>query len=66
VSLPELSHSMGLQECISHLGASPFYVKSRFAVCSGHTFNQVWIVDGEPTGTGRVLKVGSAPRHASR
>ncbi|MFI1769595.1 hypothetical protein ACH41H_47455 [Streptomyces sp. NPDC020800] len=55
---------MGLQECISHLGASPFYVKSRFAVCSGQTFNQVWIVDGDPAGTSQftVYVVGTIPK----
>ncbi|MEU0008540.1 hypothetical protein ABZ079_30875 [Streptomyces sp. NPDC006314] len=64
VSLPEPSHGMELQECIKHLGSSKFYVKSRYAVCSGQTFSQVWIRDGDPVGTSQfdVIVIGTIPK----
>lgn len=67
VSLPEPSHSMTPIECIRGLGTAQFYLKSRFAVCSGSLLSQVWLVNGEPVGTSSfdVLAIGTIPK-ASR
>ncbi|BCM71202.1 hypothetical protein EASAB2608_06536 [Streptomyces sp. EAS-AB2608] len=64
VSLPEPAHSMKLAECIKQLGTKQFYVKSRFAVCSGRQFEQVWIVNGRPVGTSHfdVVVIGTFPK----
>ncbi|MGI5138533.1 NucA/NucB deoxyribonuclease domain-containing protein [Streptomyces sp. CA-106110] len=66
VSLPEPSHSMTPAECVLGLGTSKFYVKSRFAVCSGTQMNQVWLVNGEPVGTSSfdVLAIGTIPKNS--
>ncbi|MCW8382415.1 NucA/NucB deoxyribonuclease domain-containing protein [Streptomyces justiciae] len=64
VSLPEPSHSMTPAECTLGLATSTFYVKSRFAVCSGIQANQVWRVDGEPVGASHfdVMAIGTIPK----
>src|SRR5262249_20204038 len=53
-----------LQECVEELGNKQFYVKSRFAVCSGRQFDQVWIVNGRPMGTSHfdVVVIGTIPK----
>ncbi|MFJ2008327.1 hypothetical protein [Streptomyces chartreusis] len=61
VSLPEPAHTMTKQECVTALGTQVFYVKSRFAVCSGKQFDQVWLKNGRPVGTSHfdVLAIGT-------
>ncbi|MFJ8955209.1 hypothetical protein ACIRO1_34465 [Streptomyces sp. NPDC102381] len=47
----EPSHSMTAQECRDGLGTDKkFFIKSRFAVCSGASFTQEWIKDNKPVG----------------
>ncbi|MCF1507216.1 NucA/NucB deoxyribonuclease domain-containing protein [Streptomyces glomeratus] len=64
VRLPEPSHSMTPAECVRGLGTSQFYIKSRFAVCSGVQMNQVWRLNGRPAGTSSfdVMAIGTIPK----
>lgn len=66
VSLPEPAHTMTLQECVAGLVGSEFYVKSRYAVCSGRQFGQVWIKNGTPVGESHfdVVVVGTIPKNS--
>ncbi|MER7202831.1 MULTISPECIES: NucA/NucB deoxyribonuclease domain-containing protein [unclassified Streptomyces] len=48
---PEPAHTMTAQECRDGLGSDKkFFIKSRFAVCSGASFTQEWIKDNKPVG----------------
>ncbi|MFF1378708.1 hypothetical protein [Streptomyces sp. NPDC058308] len=48
---PEPPRKMSLDECRNGLGSSKkFYVKSRFAVCTGTSFIQTWVQNGRPKG----------------
>lgn len=66
LSLPEPSHTMTRQECVKALGTQVFYVKSRFAVCTGKQFDQVWLRNGQPVGTSHfdVLAIGTIPKNS--
>ncbi|MGW7207604.1 NucA/NucB deoxyribonuclease domain-containing protein [Streptomyces sp. NPDC054837] len=47
----EPAHTMTAQECRDGLGSDKkFFIKSRFAVCSGASFTQEWIKDNKPVG----------------
>lgn len=59
---PEPPHSMSLDECRNALGANKkFFVKSRFAVCSGASFHQTWKRNEKPIGESefRVFAIGT-------
>ncbi|MEI5098492.1 hypothetical protein RB200_07190 [Streptomyces sp. PmtG] len=46
---------MSAKECLKGLGTNKkFYTKSRFAVCSGASFNQVWFINNQPSGESRI------------
>ncbi|MFD9219589.1 hypothetical protein ACFWDI_06055 [Streptomyces sp. NPDC060064] len=48
---PEPARTMTYEECRKGLGSSKkFFIKSRFAVCSGATFLQTWIRNNRPVG----------------
>ncbi|MEV0445565.1 hypothetical protein AB0I84_12195 [Streptomyces spectabilis] len=48
---PEPSRKMSLDECRKGLVEdSRFFMKSRFAVCTGKSFNQTWLKNGRPKG----------------
>ncbi|MFD9484632.1 hypothetical protein ACFWBX_11625 [Streptomyces sp. NPDC059991] len=50
-SLADPPRTMTAAECILGLGTTnKFFVKSRYAVCSGASFNQTWLQDGKPVG----------------
>ncbi|MFK8909815.1 NucA/NucB deoxyribonuclease domain-containing protein [Streptomyces sp. YS-3] len=51
VSLPDPPRTMTAAECVAGLGTTnKFFVKSRYAACSGATFNQTWLQNGKPVG----------------
>ncbi|MFD3580711.1 hypothetical protein [Streptomyces sp. NPDC058644] len=51
VTYPEPSRTMTLDECRKGLGSDKkFYVKSRFAVCTGASFTQTWFRNNRPSG----------------
>ncbi len=51
VTYPEPSRTMTYEECRNGLGADKkFFIKSRFAVCSGATFLQTWFRNNRPVG----------------
>ncbi|MEV6699312.1 hypothetical protein AB0M68_19390 [Streptomyces sp. NPDC051453] len=48
---PEPSHTMTAKECRDGLGTDKkFFIKSRFAVCSGASFTQEWVQNNRPVG----------------
>ncbi|WP_329568371.1 NucA/NucB deoxyribonuclease domain-containing protein [Streptomyces sp. NBC_01361] len=48
---PEPSHTMTAKECRDDLGTDKkFFIKSRFAVCSGASFTQEWVQNNRPVG----------------
>ncbi|MGW7210024.1 NucA/NucB deoxyribonuclease domain-containing protein [Streptomyces sp. NPDC054837] len=55
---------MTLAECVRELGTTQFYVKSRYAVCSGHQFGQIWYRNGQPVGQSHfdVVVIGTIPK----
>lgn len=62
VSWPEPSRTMTAEECRTGLGTkNSFFVKSRFAVCSGAVFTQTWLQNRRPVGQSQfvVLAVGT-------
>ncbi|MEU1126515.1 hypothetical protein ABZ371_23830 [Streptomyces sp. NPDC005899] len=64
VTYPEPSRSMTGSECRTALGStSKFFLKSRFAVCSGASYLQTWLKDGKPVGESAfdVVVVGTIP-----
>ncbi|MFH9069718.1 hypothetical protein [Streptomyces alboflavus] len=64
VTLPEPAHTMTPQQCTSGLAGKKFYIRSRFAVCSGNTFKTVWLREGRPVGASSftVLAIGTIPK----
>ncbi|MEW1872774.1 hypothetical protein AB0420_32565 [Streptomyces caelestis] len=66
ISLPEPPHTMTTQECVAGLATKTFYIKSRYAMCSGKQFDQVWLRNGRPVGTSRfdVLAIGTIPKNS--
>ncbi|MFD9904495.1 hypothetical protein [Streptomyces sp. NPDC059063] len=66
IQLPEPPHTMTRKQCKDGLGNKVFYVRSRFAVCSGKKFNQVWLRSGRPIGWSsfKVLTVGTIPKNS--
>lgn len=66
ITLPEPPHTVTLAECVRELGTTQFYVKSRYAVCSGHQFGQVWLRDGEAVGESHfdVVVIGTIPKNS--
>ncbi|WP_432112646.1 NucA/NucB deoxyribonuclease domain-containing protein [Streptomyces sp. S1] len=64
VVYPEPSRTMTGLECRTALGSTEkFYLKSRFAICSGASFLQTWLKDGTPVGESLfdVVVVGTIP-----
>ncbi|MFC6064344.1 NucA/NucB deoxyribonuclease domain-containing protein [Streptomyces ochraceiscleroticus] len=62
VTYPEPARTMTAAECQKGLGTDKkFYIKSRFAVCSGALFHQIWTKNGRPVGESQfvVLVVGT-------
>ena len=66
ISLPEPPHTMTTQECVAGLATKTFYIKSRYAMCSGKQFDQVWLRNGRPVGTSHfdVLAIGTIPKNS--
>ncbi|WP_405651952.1 hypothetical protein [Streptomyces sp. RK9] len=66
VSLPEPAHTMTPQQCTSGLADKQFYIRSRFAVCSGKTFKTAWLRGGRPIGASSftVLAIGTIPKNS--
>ncbi|MEW2400283.1 hypothetical protein [Streptomyces sp. NPDC046862] len=66
ISLPEPSHTMTPQQCVTQLADRTFYVKSRYAVCSGREFGQVWYRNGEAVGKSHfdVVVIGTIPKNS--
>lgn len=51
VVYPEPARKMSLDECGKGLGRDKkFFIKSRFAVCTGTSFIQTWLKNGRPKG----------------
>ncbi|MEU2561857.1 hypothetical protein ABZ626_21350 [Streptomyces longispororuber] len=48
------------------LGSKKFFVRLRFAVCSGEIFKQVWLKQGRPVGRSsyKVMTVGTAAKNS--
>ncbi len=64
---PEPARTMTYDECVKGLGSDKkFYVKSRFAVCSGASFLQTWTRNGQPVGTSmfNVRAVGTIAKNS--
>ncbi|WP_420902990.1 NucA/NucB deoxyribonuclease domain-containing protein, partial [Streptomyces hirsutus] len=66
ISLPEPPHTMTLSECVGQLGTKQFYVKSRYAVCSGRQFGQIWYSNGRVVGKSHfnVVVIGTIPKNS--
>ncbi|MFI8879858.1 hypothetical protein [Streptomyces sp. NPDC055243] len=66
VSLPEPSHTMSKVECLEGLGSKEFFIKSRFAVCSGREFTNTWFTNREPLGVSHftVLAIGTIAKNS--
>ncbi|GGO98745.1 hypothetical protein [Wenjunlia tyrosinilytica] len=65
VSWPEPSHTMTAAECRKGLGSDKkFFSKSRFTMCSGASFTQIWLKDNEPVGESQfvMLSVGTVAK----
>lgn len=61
---PEPARTMTYEECRDGLGSTQkFFIKSRFAVCSGATFLQTWLQNSRPVGESmfNVRVVGTIP-----
>ncbi|WP_328394562.1 hypothetical protein OHS70_06450 [Streptomyces sp. NBC_00390] len=61
---PEPARTMTYDECRNGLGSTQkFFIKSRFAVCSGATFLQTWLQNNRPVGESmfNVRVVGTIP-----
>ncbi|WP_199546320.1 NucA/NucB deoxyribonuclease domain-containing protein [Streptomyces sp. N35] len=64
VRYPDPARTMSLAECAKGLGKSrKFYLKSRFAVCSGASFVQTWLRNGRLSGRSmfNVRVIGTIP-----
>ncbi|WP_254711040.1 NucA/NucB deoxyribonuclease domain-containing protein [Streptomyces lunaelactis] len=71
VSYPAPARSISLAECqakIDRPGGEKFYVKSRFAVCTGIRMTSTWSRNGAPVGTSetKVFIRGTVPKEADR
>lgn len=56
ITYPDPARAMSAAECRKGLGADKkFFVKSRFAVCSGALFHQLWTQKGKPVGESRFV-----------
>ncbi|WP_125264468.1 hypothetical protein [Streptomyces alboflavus] len=66
VGLPEPAHTMTTQQCVKGLANKKFYIRSRFAVCSGQTFKQVWLRGASPVGASSftALAIGTIPKNS--
>lgn len=67
IAAPEPARTMTFDECKKGLGTTKkFYLKSRFAVCSGASFVQTWIINGRPTGASKfdVRVVGTIAKNS--
>ncbi|MEV5434291.1 hypothetical protein [Streptomyces sp. NPDC052701] len=66
ITLPEPPRTMTTQECVAGLATKTFFIKSRYALCSGKQFDQVWLRNGRPVGTSRfdVLAIGTIPKNS--
>ncbi|ANS68043.1 hypothetical protein SLINC_5819 [Streptomyces lincolnensis] len=66
VTLPEPPRTMTPQECVVGLATKVSYIKSRYALCSGKQFDQVWLRNGRPVGTSHfdVLAIGTIPANS--
>jgi hypothetical protein len=64
ITYPDPPRSMTGTECRTTLGSSSkFFLKSRFAICSGASYLQTWFKDGKPVGESAfdVVVVGTIP-----
>ncbi|MEW1700101.1 NucA/NucB deoxyribonuclease domain-containing protein [Streptomyces sp. NPDC093249] len=64
LSYPDPARAMTGLECRTTLGSSSnFFLKSRFAICSGASFLQTWLRNGTPVGESvfDVVVVGTIP-----
>ncbi|WSQ06360.1 hypothetical protein OG604_50615 [Streptomyces sp. NBC_01231] len=64
---PEPPRTMTAAECEKGLGTDKkFFIKSRFAVCSGAEFRQTWIRNGTPSGESRfvLLAIGTVAKNS--
>jgi len=64
---PEPSRTMTATECEKGLGTDKkFFIKSRFAVCSGASFTQTWVRNGRPEGQSRfvLLAIGTVAKNS--
>ncbi len=62
---PEPAHTLSAAECRTGLGSDKkFFIKSRFAVCSGASFTQTWLRNRKPVGasTFGFLAIGTIPK----
>ncbi|MFH8378880.1 hypothetical protein ACH4A7_35765 [Streptomyces cyaneofuscatus] len=71
VTYPNPARSISLAECRAKLdrtGGGKFYVKSRFAVCTGIRMLSTWTKRGAPVGTSetKVFIRGTVPKEADR
>ncbi|MDI3409268.1 NucA/NucB deoxyribonuclease domain-containing protein [Streptomyces cavernicola] len=69
VTYPEPSRAMSATECRTALGSSKkFYLKSRFAICSGASYVQTWFRNGQLVGESafNVLAVGTIPANSRK
>lgn len=66
VRLPEPPHTITPKQCEKGLGDKKFYVRSRFAVCSGRVYLTAWTRQGRPIGTSyfTVLAIGTIPKNS--
>ncbi|MER7682654.1 hypothetical protein [Streptomyces sp. NPDC096934] len=67
IAAPEPSRTMTFDECKRGLGSTTnFFLKSRFAVCSGASFVQTWVANREPVGVSQfnVRVVGTIAKNS--
>ncbi|WP_225860576.1 NucA/NucB deoxyribonuclease domain-containing protein [Streptomyces triticiradicis] len=67
IAAPEPSRTMTFDECKRGLGSTTnFFLKSRFAVCSGASFVQTWVVNRRPVGVSQfnVRVVGTIAKNS--
>ncbi|MCF3171746.1 hypothetical protein IPZ61_00060 [Streptomyces sioyaensis] len=62
VPYPEPAHSMTSEQCFKALNGTgkKFYIKSRYAVCSGASFTQTWFKNNKPVGQSQFVLVAEA------
>jgi hypothetical protein len=67
ITAPEPSRTMTFDECKRGLGSTTnFFLKSRFAACSGASFVQTWVVNRRPVGVSQfnVRVVGTIAKNS--